>query len=78
MTNPTSESEADIGSLASSEIDVVLFHRLPLHIKFEVLRYGKELFVRDGEKLVEIKFRVLKEYLDTLSMYGRISSEVLE
>jgi predicted nucleotidyltransferase len=60
MENPTSESEADIGSLTSPEIYVVLFHRLPLHIKHEVFKYGRELFVRDEEKLAEIKFRVMR------------------
>jgi len=75
--NPTPESEAEIGSLASPQIDVVLFHRLPLHIKFEVFKYGKELFVRDEEKLLEIKLEVMREYLDTARMYRQISSEVL-
>lgn len=73
----TPESEADIGSLISQEIDVVLFHRLPLQIKFEVFKHGKELFVRDEERLAEIKFQVMREYLDTSPMYRRITSEVL-
>jgi len=77
LENPTPESEADIGSLSSPEIDVVLFHRLPLHIKYEVLKYGKGIFVRDEEKLLEIKLRVMREYLDTVRMYKMISSEVL-
>ncbi len=77
LENPTSESEADIGSLSSPEIDVVLFHRLPLHIKYEVFKYGKEIFVRDEEKLLEIKLKIMREYLDTARMYKMISSEVL-
>ncbi len=77
LENPTPESEADIGSLTSPEIDVVLFHRLPLHIKYEVLKYGKEIFVRDEEKLLKIKLKVMREYLDTARMYRMISSEVL-
>jgi len=77
LENPTPESEADIGSLSSPEIDVVLFHRLPLHIRYEVFKYGKEIFVRDEEKLLEIKLRVMREYLDTVRMYKMISSEVL-
>ena len=68
LDNPNPESEADIGSLISPEIDVVLFHRLPLHIKHEVFRYGKELFVRNEEKLLDIKLRTLREYLDTASI----------
>ena len=77
MENPTPESEADIGSLSSPEIDVVLFHRLPLHIRYEVFKYGKEIFVRDEERLLEIKLKVMREYLDTVRMYKMISSEVL-
>ena len=77
LENPTPESEADIGSLSSPEIDVVLFHRLPLHIRYEVFKYGKEIFARDEEKLLEIKLRVLRDYLDTARMYRIISSEVL-
>ena len=77
LENPTPENEADIGSLSSPEIDVVLFHRLPLHIKYEVFKYGKEIFVRDEEKLLEIKLKVMREYLDTVRMYKMISSEVL-
>ncbi len=77
VENPTPESEADIGSLSTPELDIVLFHRLPLHIKSEVFRDGKELFVRDEEKLADIKFRVMREYLDTSPMYRQISSEVL-
>ena len=77
LENPTPESEADLGSLTSPEFDIVLFHRLPLHIKFEVFRHGREIFVRDEEKLAEIRFRVMREYLDTSPMYRRTSSEVL-
>ncbi|RLI81768.1 nucleotidyltransferase domain-containing protein [Archaeoglobales archaeon] len=77
LENPVSESEADIGSLSSPEIDVVLFHRLPLHIRYEVFKYGKEIFVRDEEKLLEVKLKVMREYLDTVRMYRIISSEVL-
>jgi len=77
LENPTPESEADIGSLSSQEIDVVLFHRLPLHIRYEVFKYGREIFVRDEEKLLEIKLKVIREYLDTVRMYKMISSEVL-
>lgn len=45
MDNPTPESEADIGSLSSPEIDVVLFHRLPLHIKHEVFKQGRSFLL---------------------------------
>ncbi len=71
LENPTSEIEADIGTLSSPETDIVLFHRLPLHIKFEVFRHGREIFVRDEEKLAEIRFRVIREYLDTTENFSK-------
>ncbi len=71
LENPTSEIEADIGTLSSPETDIVLFHRLPLHIKFEVFRHGREIFVRDEEKLAEIRFRVMREYLDTTENFSK-------
>ena len=56
LKNPDPQAEAEIGSLYSPEIDVVLFHRLPLHIQFEVLKYGKELFSRDDDVLKRFGF----------------------
>jgi hypothetical protein len=78
LKEPSPEVEAEIGSLYSQEIDVVLFHRLPLHIQFEVLKYGKELFSRDDECLIEIKMKVLRDYLDTQWFYRRITQGVLK
>ncbi|RLI72728.1 nucleotidyltransferase domain-containing protein [Archaeoglobales archaeon] len=77
LRNPTAESEAEIASFSSPNIEVVLFHRLPLYIKFEVFKYGKELFVGDEEELLQIKMKVMREYLDTTHLYRTISSEVL-
>ena len=78
LKSPDKKDEADIGSLYSEKIDVVLFHRLPLHIQYEVFKYGKELFVKDEDYLLEIKLRVLREYLEYSRVYNFIKSEVLK
>ncbi|MEW5693897.1 MAG: nucleotidyltransferase domain-containing protein [Candidatus Hydrogenedentota bacterium] len=70
------EDEAEIGSLYGKDIDLVLFHRLPLHIKFEVFKYGKELLIRDEDYLLDIKLAVLREYLENTRFYRLIGSEV--
>lgn len=70
-------TEAEIGSLYSDSIDLVLVHRLPLYIQFEVFKYGKEIFVRDEEYLMEIKRNVLKNYLENSWLYHRIKSKVI-
>lgn len=72
------ELEAEIGSMYSNQIDVVLFHRLPLHIQYEVFKYGKELFCRDENFLLECKFKVLRNYLEMSWMYERIKARVLK
>ncbi|MEM7821824.1 MAG: nucleotidyltransferase domain-containing protein [Candidatus Aenigmatarchaeota archaeon] len=78
LKDPNSKSEADIGSMYSERIDLVLFHKLPLHIKFEVFKYGKEIFVKDEDFIFELKLGVLKEYLETRWLYERIKSKVLK
>ncbi|MEM1810836.1 MAG: nucleotidyltransferase domain-containing protein [Thermofilaceae archaeon] len=77
VRKPDKRVEAEIGSMYSPYFDVVLFHRLPLHIQFEVLKYGRVVFCRDEEELLEVKRRVLREYLDTAWMYERIKRKVL-
>ncbi|MEM0054195.1 MAG: nucleotidyltransferase domain-containing protein [Nitrososphaeria archaeon] len=77
VKNPDKRTEAEIGSLYSPLFDVVLFHRLPLHIQFEVLKYGKEIFCRNEKVLLEIKRKVLREYLEMSYIYERIRRGVL-
>lgn len=77
IKDPDIETEAEIGSLYSDYIDVVLFHRLPLHIQFEVFKYGKEIFVRDADYMFELKLRVMREYLETSWLYKRIKADLL-
>ncbi|MGQ4873316.1 MAG: type VII toxin-antitoxin system MntA family adenylyltransferase antitoxin [Promethearchaeia archaeon] len=78
LKNPNFDDEAEIGSLYSDKIDLVLFHRLPLHIQYEVFKWGKELFVRDENSLLEIKTRVLRDYLETRWLYKRIANGILK
>jgi predicted nucleotidyltransferase len=69
--------EADIGSMYSPKFDVVLFHRLPLHIQYEVLKNGNVIFCRNEEHFLEITRNVLREYLEMSDMYERIKRRVL-
>jgi predicted nucleotidyltransferase len=78
LKNPNKDDEAEIGSLYGKNIDVVLFHKLPLHIKFEVFKYGKELLVKDEDYLFEIKLKVLREYLENSRYYEFIKREIFK
>jgi predicted nucleotidyltransferase len=77
VRNPDKHIEGEIGSMYSPSFDVVLFHRLPLHIQFEVLKHGKEVFCRNEKALLEIGRRALSEYLEMSDMYERIKRRVL-
>ncbi|MGB9772929.1 MAG: type VII toxin-antitoxin system MntA family adenylyltransferase antitoxin [Bacteroidota bacterium] len=72
VSNLDKHIESEIGSMYSSKFDVVLFHRLPIHIQFDVFKYGKEVFCRDKNALLEIKRKVLREYIEMSDMYERI------
>lgn len=78
LKRPTSRDEGDIGSLYSKDIDLVLFHRLPLYIQHEVFKYGRELLVKDEEELVRVKLRVMRGYLEMERLYRLLEGEILK
>ena len=69
--------EAEVSSFSSNVLDVVPFHRLPLYIKFEVLKHGKVLFLRDREDFMNVKKRILRDYLEMSYLYKRMQRRVL-
>jgi predicted nucleotidyltransferase len=77
LDSPDKRDEADIGSMYSPTIDLVLFHRLPVRIQFQVLKEGQPLFVRDEEKLIETTFQVMRQYHEMEWMYRRYYEEIL-
>ncbi len=78
VEDPTPEDEAELGSLYSRNIDLVLFHRLPPYIQFQVLEEGKVLYLRDERRFKEIKFRTIRTYLEHSRMYKRVREMLLE
>lgn len=77
MKDFTFDDEAEIGSMYSKKIDLVLFHRLPLHIQFEVFKYGKEIFVKDEDFVNEIKFKILRNFHERYRYYQRLKEIIL-
>lgn len=67
------KTETEVATYSSDKLEVVPFHRLPLYIQFEVLKYGKVLFVKDEDYFFKIKRQVLREYLDHVYLYERMS-----
>ena len=75
--NIPEDVESELGSTYSDDIDLSLLKNFPLHMKFRVFKEGKEIYVRDEQKLARIKFRVIKEYLDYEPVLAKLSSSVL-
>ena len=71
------ELEAEVSSFSSNVLDVVPFHRLPLYIQFEVLKHGKILFSRDKEYLMDVKRKILRDYLGMSYLYNKMSRRIL-
>ena len=77
LKDPTPDDEADIGSMYSDSIDLVLFHRLPLYIQFEVLKDGKEIFVKDRQVFNEIALKTLMNYHEMERFFKELQTEVM-
>lgn len=46
------------------DVDLALYHELPLHVRRRVAREGKVLFVRDEDRLYEIAVQSAREFED--------------
>jgi uncharacterized protein len=77
MPEPRSDLDAArtrLQYLAGTDLDLVLFQQLPLHIRSRVLKEGRVLFVRDEDALYALAARtaracegfrhIYREYLD--------------
>lgn len=70
------KTETEVASYSSNKLDIAPFHRLPLYIQFEVLKYGKLLFVKNETYFLKIKRQILREYLDHVYLYEKISKKI--
>ena len=60
------------------KVDFHLLNKMPMLLKFEVVRYGQEFFVRDQFSKVEFETDVLHRYFDMkplLSLYYSLLEE---
>ena len=60
------------------KVDVHLLNTMPMVLKFEVVRYGEEIFVRDQSAKVEFETMTLYRYFDMkpmLSLYYSLLEE---
>ena len=70
--------EGEIGSMYSKDVDVVLFHRLPLYIQFEILRMGVPVLIRDEGEFWDLAMKISEKYMKFEWIYRDIKKWVRE
>jgi predicted nucleotidyltransferase len=55
---------------SSSIISISLFSELPLYVQFEVVSEGVTLWMRNEEQFLELKERIVLEYMDTRYLWS--------
>ncbi|MEK6979509.1 MAG: nucleotidyltransferase domain-containing protein [Candidatus Micrarchaeota archaeon] len=72
----TSEDDSPL-DLSSDKLDISLFHKLPLVVRYHVFRDGQLLFSKDDKLLTKLKFWTIKHYLDEKHWRDRFVEKVL-
>lgn len=77
LKKPTKMAEANVAGFGSKFMDISNFHRLPLYVQFEALKYGKPLFIRDKKYMLDLTRHVVLEYLDMSYFYEKMKGRIL-
>ena len=63
-SDPDRAFERKLTYSGAFDVDLALFHELPLHVRSRVLREGRVLFVRDEDALYELAVRTARAFDD--------------
>jgi predicted nucleotidyltransferase len=74
----TEEEEIRVYGKGSDNLDLAIFNRIPLAIKFRVLKDGKPLIVKDEKYIQKVKFYTLRDYLDFKPAINKFIMEKLK
>jgi predicted nucleotidyltransferase len=73
ITNKNNKKlEIEILSSKNEELDLCLFHNLPITIQFEILKTGKTIQINNPNSFKEIKMNTLKKYKDCSWVFSNI------
>src|SRR3989338_4416576 len=78
IAKPSEETDADILGFSNNEIDISLFHRLPLIIQFRILSKWKLVYCKDEKELHKIKVSTIRKYLDFQLFIERFYKQVIK
>jgi predicted nucleotidyltransferase len=80
LADSTDKMECDVLLERRGDIDISLFHRLPLSIQFSILKNGRILYCRDKSFCEKVMRGILMRYLDFSSFilrhYNRVYQNV--
>jgi len=60
----TEQEKASIRGNSSRTVDLVLFEDLPFNLRWKIFCEGKELYLKDKEKVEQLSWRTFKDYQD--------------
>jgi predicted nucleotidyltransferase len=63
--------ERELMRIGKGKLDISLFCRLPLPIRFRVFREGKLLYIKDRDFVDKLKIATFKGYLDIKPLINR-------
>jgi len=62
----------EIEKLKTEQFDVIPDNKLPFHVKVEVFKHGKQIFINDENKYAFEFYKNLREYQDNLHHYSTL------
>jgi len=62
--------------LARNDVDVVILNKAPIALKYEVLRYGKFIYIRDKQARIKFQIDTINQYEDYKVLY-RVHEEAM-
>ena len=74
----TEKEKSRVYYFSSDNLDISFFEQLPIIIQFRILKEGKKLFVRDRNKIDELKIRIIKNYIDFKYVINAYCKEILK
>ena len=76
--NLTKNQEEKVLKFSSENLDISFFNKLPIMIKFRVLREGKPLIIKDKKFIDSLKISTIKKYFDFKYIINKYCDEILK
>ena len=58
-----------MGELKRNDVDVIILNKAPILLKYQILRYGKFIHIRDKQARIQFQIDTINQYEDFKAMY---------